>query len=106
MSGHQDDPAAGPCKSLPAGPVSVTYTPGQTVPLTWTITLVHTPGFCSLRWAPTEAGLSYDGSTGELLWSSTTCGDALGASFADSFTDSYALVRTPFSLARGAGTGA
>ena len=66
MSGHQDDPGAGPCKSLPRGTVLTAYRPGESVTHSWLITLVHTPGFCSLRWALTDAELSYDGSTGTL----------------------------------------
>ena len=86
MSGHQDFPALGPCKGgLPAGPITLNLTVSQAAPLEWTIVIVHTPGFCSLRWARDESALSYDGSTGALLWSSSTCGDALGSSFTDSY---------------------
>ena len=86
MSGHQDDPAAGGCKSLPPGPAAATLTAGQAADnLTWTIVIVHSPGFCSLRWARNDSGIAYDGSAGLLLWSSTTCGDALGDAFRATF---------------------
>jgi len=81
MSGHQDDPSAGPCKSLPPGAAaSAALVAGQAYNLSYTIVITH-GGFCSLRWARDDGGLAYDGSAGALLWSSDTCGDTLGAEF-------------------------
>jgi hypothetical protein len=95
MTTHQDDPTAGPCKSLPpAAAPTTTLSAGANYTLSWTITIAH-GGYCYLRWAVDQSGLSYDGSTGTMLWSSTTCGDETG----DAFYSSFIAPTTP--LAKG-----